>query len=237
MSRSSWSYARCRPTEALQRLGVTEKGLSDEQVETAREEYGSNILSHRKEAGIVMELLQRCRNPLVIQLLVICGVSLLMGDVRAATVVGAMVVLSVVLAYVQEHRSSKAVEKLNAMVQTNSLVIRDGKECDIPIAEIVPGDIVILQAGALIPADLRLISAKDFFVSQSSLTGESMPVEKHAEPADITGRGVIELQNACFQGSNVVERHRSRGGRQHGEQDSLRFDSRKASGTAGPDEF
>ena len=191
-------------TEALQRLGVTEKGLSDEQVETAREEYGSNILSHRKEAGIVMELLQRCRNPLVIQLLVICGVSLLMGDVRAATVVGAMVVLSVVLAYVQEHRSSKAVEKLKAMVQTNSLVIRDGKECEIPLAEIVPGDIVILQAGALIPADLHLISAKDFFVSQSSLTGESMPVEKHAEPADITGRGVIELQNACFQGSNVV---------------------------------
>jgi P-type Mg2+ transporter len=190
--------------EALQRLGVTEYGLSDEQVETAREEYGSNILSHRKEAGILMELLQRCRNPLVIQLLVICVVSLLMGDVRAATVVGAMVLLSVVLAYVQEHRSSKAVEKLNAMVQTDSLVIRDGKECDIPIAEIVPGEIVILQAGALIPADLRLISAKDFFVSQSSLTGESMPVEKHAEPADVTGRGVIELQNACFQGSNVV---------------------------------
>ena len=190
--------------EALQRFGVTESGLSDEQVETAREEYGSNILSHRKEAGIVMELLQRCRNPLVIQLLVICIVSLLMGDVRAATVVGAMVLLSVVLAYVQEHRSSKAVEKLNAMVQTNSLVMRGGKEYDIPIAEIVPGEIVILQAGALVPADLRLISAKDFFVSQSSLTGESMPVEKHAEPADVTGRGVIELQNACFQGSNVV---------------------------------
>jgi Mg2+-importing ATPase len=151
-----------------------------------------------------MELLQRCRNPLVIQLLVICVVSLLMGDVRAATVVGAMVLLSVGLAYVQEHRSSKAVEKLNAMVQTNSVVMRGGKECDIPIAEIVPGEIVILQAGALIPADLRLISAKDFFVSQSSLTGESMPVEKHAGPADVTGRGIIELQNACFQGSNVV---------------------------------
>jgi len=190
--------------EALQRLGVTEHGLSDEQVETARQEYGSNVLSHRKEAGVVLELLQRCRNPLVIQLLVICVVSLLMGDIRAATVVGAMVLLSVVLAYVQEHRSSKAVEKLKAMVQTNSLVLRDGKECDIPIAEIVPGDIVILQAGALIPADLRLISAKDFFVSQSSLTGESMPVEKNAEAADITGRGLIELPNACFQGSNVV---------------------------------
>src|ERR1039457_4779278 len=64
--------------EALQRLGVTERGLSDEQVETARKEYGRNILSHRKEPGLVMELLRRCRNPLVIQLLVICAVSLLM---------------------------------------------------------------------------------------------------------------------------------------------------------------
>ncbi|MGZ4985220.1 MAG: cation-transporting P-type ATPase, partial [Chthoniobacterales bacterium] len=155
--------------EALQHLGVTEHGLTDEQVETARQEYGRNILSHRKEAGLFLELLRRCRNPLVIQLLVICAVSLLMGDVRAATVVGVMVLLSVVLAYVQEHRSSKAVEKLKAMVQTDSLVLRDGKECDIPLADIVPGDIVILQAGALIPADLRLISAKDFFVSQSSL--------------------------------------------------------------------
>jgi P-type Mg2+ transporter len=190
--------------EALSRLEAIENGLSGEQVETARREYGSNILSHRREAGLALELLQRCRNPLVIQLLVICAVSLLMGDVRAASVVGAMVLLSVVLAYVQEHRSSKAVEKLNAIVQTSSLVMREGKEQDIPIAEIVPGDIVILQAGALIPADLRLITAKDFFVSQSSLTGESMPVEKHAEPADVSGRGVIELQNACFQGSNVV---------------------------------
>jgi len=105
---------------------------------------------------------------------------------------------------VQEHRSSKAVEKLHDMVQTDCLAVRDGKEVDIPMAEVVPGDILILQAGALIPADLRLISAKDFFVSQSSLTGESMPVEKIASASDVAGRGIIELQNACFQGSNVL---------------------------------
>ena len=190
--------------ETLNRFGVSESGLSSEQVERAREEFGSNALSHRKELGLIRELLKRCRNPLVIQLLVICVVSMLMGDFRAATVVGAMVFLSVGLAYVQEHRSSEAVEKLNAMVETNSLVVRDGKESDIPMAEIVPGDIVILQAGALIPADLRLVSAKDFFVGQSSLTGESMPVEKQASPSDVSGRGIIELQNACFQGSNVL---------------------------------
>jgi len=191
--------------EVLPHLFVPEGGLSEEQVEEARKKHGANILSHRKEIGFVMEILQRCRNPLVIQLLVIAIVAIYpVEDYRAATVVAAMVVLSVGLGYVQEHRSSKAVEKLHAMVQTNCLVLRDGKECEINIAEIVPGDIIILQAGALIPADLRLIAAKDFFVGQSSLTGESMPVEKHAAPAEVTGRGVIELQNACFQGSNVL---------------------------------
>ncbi len=195
---------RLPPEEALRRYEVAEQGLSEAQVQAARAQHGRNVLISRKKAGMVLELLERCRNPLVIQLLVICLVSLLMSDVRSAVVVGVMVFLSVVLAYIQERRSSNAVEKLREMVQIDCLLVRGGKEVDLPIAEIVPGDIVVLQAGALIPADLRLISAKDFFVSQSSLTGESMPVEKHASPADITGRGVIELQNACFQGSNVL---------------------------------
>ncbi|MDD5262311.1 MAG: magnesium-translocating P-type ATPase [Methylacidiphilales bacterium] len=190
--------------EALQRLEVTEGGLSPAAVETARDEFGPNTLGTKKQTGIVMELLQRCRNPLVIQLLVICAVSAWNDDVPSAVVVGVMIFLSVVLAYVQEHRSSKAVEKLQAMVETNCHVIRDGVECEIRIDEIVPGDIVVLNAGAIIPADLRLISAKDFFVSQSSLTGESMPVEKNSAAATVTGRGIIELPNACFQGSNVL---------------------------------
>ena len=88
--------------------------------------------------------------------------------------------------------------------ETNCLVVREGKEDEIPMADIVPGDIVVLQAGAIIPADLRLITAKDFFVSQSSLTGESMPVEKIAGRLRHRRRGVIELPNACFQGSNVL---------------------------------
>ena len=195
---------RCAPEEALRTLGVSESGLSQAEVEEAREKFGPNLLSHKKELGLLMELLERCKNPLVIQLLVICVVAFLMGDYRSSIVVGAMIVLSVGLAYVQEHRSSKAVEELQAMVQTDCVAIRDGVECDLPVGDIVPGDIVILTAGAIIPADLRLLGAKDFFVSQSSLTGESMPVEKSSEPADVAGRGLIELQNACFQGSNVL---------------------------------
>ena len=195
---------RLSTEDALKNLEVTENGLTDDEVETAREEFGPNNLGSKKQTGVVMELLQRCRNPLVIQLLVICIISIATGDVPSAIVVGGMIFLSVVLAYVQEHRSSKAVEKLQAMVETNCHVIRGGSEHELRIDEIVPGDIVILNAGAIIPADLRLLSAKDFFVSQSSLTGESMPVEKTAEPADPTGRAVIEMQNACFQGSNVL---------------------------------
>jgi Mg2+-importing ATPase len=196
----------CQATseEALKALGVSENGLSTDEAERARDEFGPNLLSHKAEKGMLMDLLERCKNPLVIQLLVICIVALWMGDVRSATVVGGMIFLSVILAYVQESRSSKAVEKLQAMVQTDCSVVRDGVETDLPIEEIVPGDIVVLNAGAIIPADLRLIGAKDFFVSQSSLTGESMPVEKIAEPAEVAGRGLIELQNACFQGSNVL---------------------------------
>jgi Mg2+-importing ATPase len=190
--------------EALKRMEVTAAGLNEEQVEAARALHGLNDLGAKKRVGLLVELAERCRNPLVIQLLVICLVAFVMGDLRSAVVVGGMIVLSVVLAYVQEHRSSKAVDRLRAMVSANCLVLREGHEMELPISAVVPGDIVVLQAGSLIPADLRLISAKDFFVSQSSLTGESMPVEKHADLTDVTGRGIIELQNACFQGSNVL---------------------------------
>ncbi len=189
---------------ALKRFEVTEAGLTDDQADDARDIHGRNDLGAKKRVGLLVELGERCRNPLVIQLLVICAVSLAMGEVRSAVVVGAMLVLSVVLAYVQEHRSSRAVERLQAMVSANCLLMRDGKETELPISAVVPGDIVVLQAGSLIPADLRLISAKDFFVSQSSLTGESMPVEKHAGVAEVVGRGIIDLPNACFQGSNVL---------------------------------
>ena len=196
--------ARLDPEQVLRDLGVTEGGLNSFQVDDSREQHGSNDFGPKKQIGFFREIFERCRNPLVIQLIVICLVSLFMGDVRAAVVVAAMLVFSVVLAYVQEHRSSRAVEKLQAMVHANCLVLREGKESEIPISQVVPGDIVVLQAGSIIPADLRLIASKDFFVSQSSLTGESMPVEKFHDPVLIRIGGLIELPNACFQGSNVL---------------------------------
>ena len=92
-----------------------------------------------------------------------------------------MVLLSVGLSYILDRRSSRAVESLGKRVQSRTLVLRDGQETEIKISDVVPGDIVLLQAGSIVPADLRLLAAKDFFVSQSALTGESMAVEKTAE--------------------------------------------------------
>lgn len=195
----------CKPhQEALTLLNSREAGLSDSEVEIFRDEWGHNDLGQKKKHSFITEILLRCKNPLVIQLLVIAAISLATGNAASATIVGAMVLISVGLSYYQESKSGKAVEKLNAMVQTNCHVIRGGQEVEVAMSEIVPGDIVALQAGSIIPADLRLLTAKDFFVSQSSLTGESMPVEKHADTPTEPSKAVIEMPNAVFQGSNVV---------------------------------
>jgi len=189
---------------SLAELGSAKDGLRETEVELRRDEYGLNALAHREKKFFVFEILERFKNPLAVQLLVIGVISFWMGDTRSAVVVGAMVLLSVILSYVQETRSSRAVEQLQKMVQTNAVVIRDGKEAEIPTADLVPGDIVVLHAGALIPADIRLITAKDFFLSQSALTGEAMPIEKTAEYSGQAPANIIELANACFQGSHVI---------------------------------
>jgi Mg2+-importing ATPase len=192
------------PEAALAKMKTGDKGLGAEAVVERREQHGPNQIKSAHKLGVFGEIYQRTKNPLVIQLLVIALVSLAMGDMPSFVVVGLMVVLSVVLAYVQEAQSNKAVERLLAMVKTTCTVLREGKESEIPLHELVPGDIVVLAAGSIIPADLRLVSAKDFFVSQSALTGESMPIEKNAAPCDRAGKGALDLPNACFQGSNVL---------------------------------
>ena len=190
--------------EVLRVLGSRPEGLTAEEVETRREKYGRNESAHAARDGFWQDIFRRCRSPLVIQLLAIGGISVAMGQMVSAAIVGGMVVLSVGLAYVQERKSGKAVEKLRELVQAQVAVIRNGKEVEIPMAEVVPGDIVVLDAGAIIPADLRLLSAKDLFVSQSALTGESMPVEKNAAPAATDDQGLLASVAACFQGSTVM---------------------------------
>ena len=191
-------------TELYKQLGSSANGLTAEQVTRIADEAGPNTVASGGRQSMLMDLLHRCRNPLVIQLLIIATVSYFMDDIRSTVVVGGMVFLSVFLSYIQEARSSRAVEKLQKLVTTTVTVLRDGKEAEVPLEEIVPGDIVVLAAGSLIPADLRILSAKDFFVTQSALTGESMPVEKSADSNQPAGRAAFEFTNACFMGTNVL---------------------------------
>ena len=190
--------------EALKTLESTLQGLGPEEAERRLEEYGRNEISQAQRLGFWGDILRRCRSPLVVQLLLIAIISGAIGEVASTVIVGGMVLLSVGLSYVLDRRSTRAVEALGKRVQTRATVMRDGRESDVPLGEVVPGDIVLLHAGSVIPADLRLLITKDFYVSQSVLTGESMPVEKNAAPCAIQGRVTHELANACFQGSNVL---------------------------------
>jgi Mg2+-importing ATPase len=191
-------------SELLARLGGAANGHTSESAAEALRRTGPNTVAVGGRHSILRDLSERCRNPLVIQLLVIAVVSYLMDDLRSTIVVGGMVFLSVFLSYFQEARSSRAVEKLQKLVKTTVTVLRDGKETEVPLEDIAPGDMVILAAGSLIPADLRILSAKDFFVTQSALTGESMPVEKNADANQPPGRAPFDFTNACFMGSNVL---------------------------------
>ncbi|HVO73042.1 MAG TPA: magnesium-translocating P-type ATPase [Ignavibacteriaceae bacterium] len=189
---------------ALLKLETSINGLTEEEAEKRLDEYGYNELAHSKTLSIWEDLFNRCKSPLVIQLLIIAVVSLIIGEMKSTIIVSVMVFLSVGLSYILDRRSSRAVESLGKRVQSQVVLIRSGKEVELPLSHIVPGDIVLLQAGSIIPADLRLMTAKDFFVSQSVLTGESMPIEKKAEANKLEGDLVFELRNACFQGTNVL---------------------------------
>ena len=191
-------------SEALGRLGVTAQGLDSEEAARRLDEYGPNELAHAERLGFWADIFRRLRNPLNIQLLLIAGVSGVIGELKSTAIVSAMVVLSIGLSYILDRRSGRAVETLGKRVQSRSIVVRDGKETEVAISNIVPGDIVLLQAGSIVPADLRLLTAKDFYVSESALTGESMAVEKAASAGTASAQSVTELANACFLGTNVT---------------------------------
>ena len=190
--------------EALfQRLGTTKAGLSEEEAERRLDQYGPNEVAAEKEHTWVHRLFAASRNPLVILLTVLATMSYATGDLRAGTVMLLMVILGLGLRFVQESRADAAAAKLRAMISVTATVVRNGEAGEKPISQLVPGDIVQLSAGDMIPADVRLISAKDLFIIQATLTGESMPVEKMEAPDPRQGIGLLERSNACFLGTSV----------------------------------
>ncbi|MGZ3272504.1 MAG: magnesium-translocating P-type ATPase [Caulobacteraceae bacterium] len=203
--------ARDDAAGACRRLGSSQEGLSAGQAMARLRSVGPNRISREREAPILVELWRRFSNPLNLLLLALAAISWTLSDVRSALVIAVMVVLSVVLGFVQEHRSSAAAAKLAQMVSVKAAVRRAGAPgadadgfVEAPLDSLVPGDVVRLAAGDLIPADLRLLTAKDLYVNQSTLTGESMPAEKGAAPAHEPADSPFALPNLCFMGSNVT---------------------------------
>jgi Mg2+-importing ATPase len=183
---------------------ATASGLSAEEAGRRLDEYGHNSVVHEKTAHWWTHVAGAFNNAFILLLVALAAIAALTKDFEAAVIISIMVLVSGILRFTQEFRSSQAAEKLHDMVQTTATVTRDGLKAEIAVDELVPGDLVHLSAGDMIPADLRLISAKDLFVSQSALTGESLPVEKFVAAENGKTGNPVDHPGLCFMGTNVI---------------------------------
>lgn len=199
-------------SELFRKYGTPKNGLDAEAAEASRAEYGENILTYGRKEPVMKRLFSAFINPFTVVLLALAVISVFTdvvfadaGDRNYATVciITVMVMISGILRFVQETRSGNVAAKLTGMIHTTACVERAGTRAEIPMEEIVVGDIVYLSAGDMIPADLRILQAKDLFISQAALTGESEPVEKRG--ALCTQKGALtDAENLAFMGSNVI---------------------------------
>ncbi len=196
-------------------LGSSEKGISTDTAEDRLEEFGPNQVEYDRAPTWYRQLLSAFANPFIFILIAIMAISFAIDvwmaepgerDYKTVIVILLFVVISGLLSFFQEFRSNRAAEQLKQMVRNTAAVLRSDREKEeILMAHLVPGDVVHLSAGDMIPADCRVVQSIDLFVSESMLTGESLPVEKSpAAIPDVGNRPAIELANLCFMGTNVV---------------------------------
>ena len=195
-----WSISA---TEILQHLGTAKEGLSSEEARQRLARYGSNLLKPQKRSDVLTLLLAQFKSPLILILFFATGLSFFLRNPVDAFIILTIVLVSGLLGFWQEHSATNAVEKLLAIVQIKATVLRDGNPHEIPVEEIVPGDIVILNAGDIVPGDCLVDESKDLFVDEATLTGETYPVEKSV--------GVLAAEtplgqrtNALWMGTHVV---------------------------------
>ena len=225
MSRQLLQEAKDDLASVLAQLNTSKDGLSDAEADAIRAKVGPNEVEHEKPMSWWLHLWLSYKNPFNLLLTVLAVVSFYTEDIKAATVIGTMVVLSTLIRFIQERRSNQAVLALKELVSNKATVIRrdnaavaaadaqrhfdislsvkTASPVELPIKLLVPGDIVMLSAGDMIPADCRVMLAKDLFVSQSAMTGESLPVEKFPD-ASAQAEGALEMANLVFMGTNVV---------------------------------
>jgi Mg2+-importing ATPase len=202
------THAMLHPGQVLAALNVTEFGLSAEEVSRRRSNYGLNEIAVRHKRGPAMQFCLVLVKPLPLALLGLAVLNVITSQPWGGAVIAAMVLLSSLLSFIQEHRSDRAAERLRAMVHTYTRVQRragaSSHLSEVTPSQLVPGDIVVLSAGEVVPADLQILHCRDLFIDQSTLTGESLPVEKHAEPTTTPPASPLDWPNIAFMGTSVL---------------------------------
>ncbi len=218
--------AQLDSTALFAQLDSSASGLTEQQAITRQKQVGLNEVAHEKPLTWWQHLWYCYRNPFNILLTLLALVAFFTDDLTGASIISVMVVLSTLLRYWQESKSNQAADALKAMVSNTATVLRHqvsfddlalmqqryqiniknqkNTEFEIPIQYLVPGDIILLSAGDMIPADCRILTAKDLFVSQAAMTGESMPVEKFAQQKNLKENNALDLENIVFMGTNIV---------------------------------
>lgn len=182
------------------------EGHSTSEVRVLIEKYGSNEIKTSDEKNAAMLLLSKFANPLIIMLLIVAIFAILFGQKASAGIIIVMALMGVILSFIQEHQASQNAKKLQEMVKITAEIFRDGKISEVPLREIVPGDIINLSAGKMIPADLKIIESTDLFINQSVLNGESFPSRKNTEnvSASVATDSIFNHPNLAFMGSSVA---------------------------------
>jgi len=180
------------------------RGLSDAEAKARLEKYGENRLKEEKEKGLVQLFFEQLNDPLIYILMAAIAVSLFLGEVSDAGIIGAVIILNAVVGGIQEGKARRAIDALKKLTSPKALVKRDGKEKEVPSEELVPGDIVYLEAGRAVPADIRLVQAVNLKIEESALTGESVPTEKSSEQMTEIGHGLGDCVNMAFMTTSVT---------------------------------
>lgn len=191
-------------SECQRELNADSNGLSDAEALSRLSKYGPNIFRDHHELPLFIQFLSRFKNPLIILLLVASAISAFTGEMTNFVIIMVMVISSATLDFVQEHRAGKAAESLRRSISVRAVVIRDNKTLEVPLVNVVPGDIVLLSAGDIVPADGFVLEANDFFVKQALLTGESYPIEKRPGPLASDSTDLQSATHAVFMGTPVV---------------------------------
>lgn len=198
-------YAERNKAEVIRQLESSrESGLSTAVAQARLSEYGENRLKEQKKKGILALFMEQLNDPLIYILMAAIAISLFLGEAGDAAIIAAVILLNSIVGVVQEDKARRAIEALQQLASPKALVLRDGRECEIASSQLVPGDIVFLEAGRQVPADLRILETANLKIEESALTGESVPVEKNSDKLAFGEKSIGDRINMAYMSTTVT---------------------------------